>query len=670
MGISDKRVNRRSLLKGIGAAAAIAPAGGLLASCTAFGGSGSSSSASGLGSAAQDVVKARNLTPANVSAAVETYMPSGVHDQFIMLASGGHAGQMLVIGLPSMRILKEIGVFTPEPWQGWGFSDEAKGVLEGAKVNDKLMTWGDSHHPAMSETNGSYDGQFVFINDKAHSRIAVVDLRDFVTKQIVKNPLMMSDHACFVTPDTDYVVEGSQYAVPLGWQYAPIDQFKSKYRGAMTFWKFDRASGRILPEQSFAIELPPYFQDLGDSGKLDSDGWVFLNSFNTEMAVGKAVNGMPLEIGASQRDMDYMTAVNWKKAAEVAKTSAETINGMKVIRIKAAVDAGILYEIPEPKSPHGVDVTPKGDYIVVAGKLDPHVTVYSFKEIQEAIKEGKFDHDAFGIPVLDFNACMKTQIEVGLGPLHTQFDNQGYAYTSLFIDSAVARWTLGDEYRKGDGWKFVDKIPVQYNVGHLAAVEGDTVQPQGKYLVSLNKWAIDRFDEVGPLHPQNFQLIDISGEKMQLLYDMPIGMAEPHYAQIVRAELLKPWTIYPQVGWDPEAQTASKFATTDPTKAGVVRDGSNVTVNMTAMRSNFSPDLITVKQGDKVTWHVTNIENTEDATHGFALPGQNINLSLEPGATLTITFTADDPGVYPWYCTEFCSALHLEMMGYFIIEPA
>jgi len=669
VGISDKRVNRRSLLKGIGAAAALAPAGGLLASCTAFGGSGSSSAASGLGSAAQDVVKARNLTPANVSAAVETYMPSGVHDEFIMLASGGHAGQMLVIGMPSMRILKEIGVFTPEPWQGWGFSDEAKGVLDGAKVNGKLMTWGDSHHPAMSETNGSYDGQFVFINDKAHSRIAVIDLRDFVTKQIVKNPLMMSDHACFVTPNTDYVVEGSQYAVPFGWQYAPINEFKSKYRGAMTFWKFDRASGRILPEQSFAIELPPYFQDLGDSGKLASDGWVFLNSFNTEMAVGKAVNGVPLEIGASQRDMDYMTAVNWKKAAEVASTSAETINGIKVIRIKAAVDAGILYEIPEPKSPHGVDVTPKGDYVVVAGKLDPHVTIYSFEKIEEAIKEGKFDHDSFGIPVLDFNECMEAQVEVGLGPLHTQFDNQGYAYTSLFIDSAVARWTLGGDYPKG-AWKFVDKIPVQYNVGHLAAVEGDTVQPQGKYLVSLNKWAIDRFDEVGPLHPQNFQLIDISGEKMQLLYDMPIGMAEPHYAQIVRAELLKPWSIYPQVGWDPETQAASKVATTDPTKAGVVRDGSNVTVNMTAMRSNYSPDLITVKQGDKVTWHVTNIENTEDATHGFALPAQNINLSLEPGATLSITFTADVPGVYPWYCTEFCSALHLEMMGYFIIEPA
>ncbi len=669
METSRKRLNRRALLKGAGAAVVLAPAAGAIAaSCSGIGKGDSEGKAAGVPSSAQDVIKARELSPDDVSAAVKTYTPSGRHDEYYMFASGGHAGQVLVVGVPSMRILKVIGVFTPEPWQGGGFSDEAKNVFNQALVDEKPTTWGDSHHPALSETNGSYDGQFLFINDKAHARVAVIDLRDFVTKQIVKNPLIMSDHGQFVTPNTEYVVEGSQYATPFGWEYAPIEEYKEKYRGALTFWKFDREKGRIIPEESFAFELPPYGQDLGDAGKAMSDGWAFLNSFDTEMATGAARDGKPLEIGASQRDMDYLTVVNWKKAAEVVKAGkAEKIKGLNVLRIQTAVDEGLLYQIPEPKSPHGVDVAPKGDFIVVSGKLDPHVTVYSFKKIQDAIAAGKFEKDEFGIPVLDYESCLEAQVEVGLGPLHTQFDDQGYAYTSLFLDSAVARWSLGGDYRK-DGWKLVDKLPVQYNVGHLSALEGDTVAPKGKYLVSLNKWAIDRYANVGPLHPQNFQLIDISGEKMKLLYDMPIGMAEPHYAQMVRAEVIKPWTVYPKAGWDPGTQTESPVAT-QPGKERVERDGSTVTVYGTLMRSHITPDLVKVKKGDKVVWHLTNIENAEDATHGFALPGQNINLSVEPGATLTVTFTADHAGVYPYYCSEFCSALHLEMMGYFIVEP-
>ena len=663
-------LSRRTLLKGAGALAVIGPAGGaLLASCSI--GGDSKNKGNGVPGSAQDVVDARNLTPDDVTAAVKTYMPGGKYDEYYMFASGGHSGQVLVLGLPSMRLLKLIAVFTPEPWQGWGFSDETKNLLASAEVDGKPTTWGDTHHPALSETNGEYDGQFLFINDKAHARVAVIDLRDFETKQIVKNPLIMSDHGgTFVTPNTEYLIEGSQYATPFGWEYAPIEEFKDKYRGSVTFWKFDRPSGRLLPDQSFAIELPPYFQDLADAGKKVSDGWMFLNSFNTEMAVGGDLDGNPpLEVGASQRDMDYLTVINWKKAEEVYKAGkAEQIKGMPVIRIKTAVDEGILFEVPEPKSPHGVDVTPKGDYLVVAGKLDPQVTVYSFKKIQDAIASGNADKDDFGIPVLSFDQCVEHQIEVGLGPLHTQFDNEGYAYTSLFLDSAVVRWKLGGD-GVDNGWTVEDKIQVEYNVGHLAAVEGDTVSPKGKYLVSLDKWSLDRFAKVGPLYPQNFQLIDISGDKMQLLYDMPIGVGEPHYAQIVRAELIKPWSIYPKVGWDTLTQKESPVAT-QAGQESIKRDGTTVTVNMTSIRSHLTPDQVKVKVGDKVVWHVTNIEQAEDATHGFALPGQNVNLSLEPGETDTISFTADKPGVYPYYCTEFCSALHLEMMGYFLVEPA
>ncbi len=667
MGSQDvirRRVNRRAVLKGSAAGAAGAAAAVPLL------GRHEKAAAGPIEDVAAQIANQRGLTPEDVSAALKTYMPSGRLDEYYIFASGGHSGQVLVIGVPSMRLLKVIGVFTPEPWQGYGFSDETKAVLAQGNVNGKPVTWADTHHPALSETNGEYDGQWLFINDKAHGRIAVIDLRDFETKQIVKNPHVISNHGgAFVTPNTEYIIDGAQYATPIGWEYAPLSEYKEKYRGAMTYWKFNRDTGRIVPEESFTVELPPYWNDLADAGKGPSFGWSFSNTLNTEMSTGGILQGQPpVEAGASVRDMDYLTVINWQKAAEVvAAGKAEDVNGMKLIRMGTAVAEGILYQVPEPKSPHGVDVTPDGKYIVVAGKLDPHVTVYSFQKIMDAIAAGNFQPDEFGVPVLPYEACVEAQVELGLGPLHTQFDDKGYAYTSLFLDSAVARWKLGGEGVEG-GWTLVDKLPMAYNIGHLSVIEGDTTTPQGKFLIGLNKWSIDRFAPVGPLRPQNFQLVDISGDTMQLLYDMPIGIGEPHYVQTIRAEKIKPYPVYPEVGWDPMTQSPSPNKV-EPGKEGVVVNGNEVTVNMTVVRSHLTPDVIEVKLGNRVTWHITNIEQADDATHGFALPGQNINLSIEPGEATTITFIADRPGVYPFYCTEFCSALHLEMMGYLLVTP-
>ncbi len=625
----------------------------------------------------QAIAKQRGLTPDDIMAAVKTYVPSGKYDDYVMFSSGGHSGQVFVIGLPSMRLLRVIGVFTPEPWQGWGTgAKDTMEVLKEGNFGHHKLTWGDTHHPALSETGGDYDGEFLFINDKANGRVATISLKDFETKQIVKNPLVLNDHGgTMVTPDTDWVIEGGQYSAPLGNTFADIKDYKKDYRGMVTFWKFNRKKGKIIPKESFAMELPPYWQDLFDAGKKVSDGWVFGNSFNTEMATGGVEdNKPPFEAGASQRDMDYLHIINLKKAAEVAKSGkTKTINGFKVIPIEVAVKEGLLYFAPEPKSPHGVDVAPGGDYIVVSGKLDPHVTVYSFDKIQKAIKEGTDKKDPYGIPILSFDKVVEKQVEVGLGPLHTQFDNKGYAYTSLFLDTAVARWTLGGPYQSkhpDPPWTLVQKIPVHYNVGHIAAAEGDTVSPDGKYLVSLNKWSVDRFLNIGPLLPQNFQLIDIenTGDHMKLLYDMPIGGGEPHYAQIIKADKLHPWEVYPKVGWDPIKGAVDPKAA-QPKKERVVRKGKNVEIWMTAVRSHYTPEHIKLKKGDHVILHITNIERARDATHGFALTGFNINLSLEPGEAQTIEFDADTPGVYPYYCTEFCSALHLEMMGYLTIEP-
>lgn len=625
------------------------------------------------------IAEARGLTPADVVNAVKTFTPSGTHDEYYEFASGGQSGQVYVIGLPSMRIIKQIAVFTPEPWQGFGYGEAGTmAVLAqgGTTPDGGPLTWADTHHPALSETAGDYDGQWLFINDKANARVAVIDLRDFETKQIVKNPITLSDHGgTFVTPDTDWIIEGGQYAMPLGFEYSSIENYESDYRGMITFWKFDREKGRIDTEASFAIELPPYWQDLCDSGKLVSEGWVFCNSINTEMATGGVEQGNPpFESGASQRDMDYMHVFNLNKAVEVATAGNTTdINGFPVISLQTAIDEGLLYFVPEPKSPHGVDVTPNGEFLVVAGKLDPHVTIYSFDKLQAAIAAGTGETDAYGVPVLDFDAVMETQVELGLGPLHTQFDDKGYAYTSLFLDSAIARWTLGgsfDELNDDPPWTLVTKTPVQYNIGHLATAEGDTVSPDGRFLVAMNKWAVDRFLPVGPLLPQNFQLLDISdpGTDMPVIYDMPLPDGEPHYGQIIKADKIKAWDVYPEVGWDPHTQAVNPNAPKQGEER-VERDGKIVEVFMTAIRSHFTPEHVEIQQGDHVIWHITNIERALDATHGFTIPAYNIHVSIEPGETATFEFDATQDGVFSYYCTEFCSALHLEMMGYMMIQP-
>jgi nitrous-oxide reductase len=626
----------------------------------------------GLPSDALALARERGLTPDDVYAALATYVPGGKADDYVMFASAGHGGQVIAIGIPSMRILKVIAVFAPEPWQGYGY---------GVKENALYELYGrgpypaaDTHHPALSETNGEYDGQFLFIGDKANGRVAVIDLRDWETKQIVKNPVFYNNHgAAFVTPNTEYVVEVSQYGLPLGNKYAPIERYKEAYRGLITFWKFDRKKGRIIPEQSFGVEVPPYWQDLADCGKAASDGWVFVNSFNTEMATGGVEKGNPpFEAGVSQNDMDYLHIINWKQAEKLVQQGKFiTINGFKVLPLKEAVAGGVLYFTPEPKSPHGVDVCPCGKHIVVGGKLDPHVTVYNIEKIKQAIANKDYEKtDPYGVPVLRFDATKEAQVELGLGPLHTQFDNQGYAYTSLFLDTAVARWTLGGCKYKApeEPWKLVGKIQTHYNIGHLAVAEGDTVSPQGKYLVALNKWSVDRFVNTGPLLPQNLQLIDISnpGERMRLLYDLPLGIGEPHYAQIIRADRLKSWEVYPDVGWDAHKQAKSPYAAN---KGRIEVSGNTVTIYSTLIRSHFDPEHVKVKKGQRVVWHLTNLERTRDATHGFTLPGYGLSASLEPGETVTLEFVADKEGVYSFYCSEFCSALHLEMMGYLLVEP-
>ena len=622
----------------------------------------------------------RGLTVEQAEGALKTYVPPGEYDPYIIVSSGGHSGGIHLVGVPSMRLLKTIPVFTPESWSGYGQgSDLSEAVLsEGSSDKQaRRLTWGDTHHPALSETEGVYDGRWVYIQDRANGRLGFVELKDFKTKQIIDVPNIQTSHGgAFVTPNSEYIHISSMTPVPQTEDaYAPLEEYSEKFRGMSSFMAIG-PEGRIDMDRSFQIELPPYTQDLADAGKLGSDGLAFIGSYNSEQAVGgvdEAGLPNPIERGASQRDFDFLHVIDWKKAEEVvAAGKTEERNGIDVISLDTASAEGILFLVREPTSPHGVDVDPTGNYVVVGGKLSPTVTIYDIDNIRTAMAEQDFEaSDDYGVPILTLESVQSGQIEVGLGPLHTQFDGKGHGFTSLFLDSAVAKFTLGTKagVAAEDTYQLVDTVGVHYNIGHLAASEGDTVAADGKYLVALNKWSQDRFPVLGTLKPQNFQLIDLEAEKMEVIYDMPIGFGEPHYVQMIKADrLTSAIDTYP-VGTEPLTMGPSAVAVAAGDERIDISVPGEVHVYMTSIRSHFTPDIIRAKQGDRIFFHITNIEEIPDATHGFAIPGYNVQASLDPGEVVTIEIEADKPGSYAFYCTEFCSALHLEMQGWLLIEP-
>ncbi len=619
----------------------------------------------------QDVIKRRGLKQQDLLAAAKTYVPSGQRDEFIAFSSTGGWGGVAVYGIPSMRLLKYISVFQPEAWQGYGFDDESKQILygEGQRDQGPTITSGDTQHPAISETDGDYDGRWLFVNDKTNPRVAVIDLANFETKQIVVNPHFKSEQGgAFVSPDTDYIMETAQYPAPYKSGFAPLSSFADQYRGGVTYWSFDKKTGKIDPKNSFTVELPPYTQDLSDFGKGDSDGWSFTGSFCSELYVGGLKkDSPPFEAGCSANDNDTLHIINWKKAEKLFREKkGTTVNGMTVLDMKTMVDNAAMFLVPAPRSPHGVDVTPDGKHIIVASKMDTNVSVYSFAKIKKAIDEKSFSgKDPYGIPVIDLKTALYGQLAIGLGPLHTQLGAEdGIAYTSLYVESKVAKWNY-------KSLKVLEKIPVNYNIGHLTTMHGDTVKPRGRYLVAINRLAIDRFNPVGPLHPQNHQLIDIAGETMSVIYDMPMPLGKARMAADIEADLLKLLIRY-NPGTNSRTARRSPFRT-HPGQEKITRRCNakgkcKVDVHATMVRSHINPEIIEAEVGDIVSIHLTNLEQAQDETHGFTVDLMNVHASVEPGKTASITFSADREGVFPFYCTELCSLLHLEMQGYLLVR--
>jgi nitrous-oxide reductase len=474
-------------------------------------------------------------------AARRVYVAPGDKDELYAFMSGGFSGQVSVYGIPSGRLLKVIPVFSQNPETAWGYSEETKPMLE---TTFGFIPWDDTHHTELSQTDGVPNGKWLFINGNNTPRIARIDLTRFETDEIIQIPNAGGGHASpFTTPDGRFVVSATRFSVPVPNTDAPIADYKAKYRGTLSFITADQP-GKM--DVAFQILMPGYDYDLGHAGKGPSEGWFFFTSYNSEQASTK------LESNASQSDKDFIAAVNYRRAeACVAEGKAKTFpseythNVMdersRIARSETKTSVkmldprdctGMVYFLPTPKSPHGVDVDPTGEYIVAGGKLATVIPVHSFTKLQKAIADKAFDKEIDGIPVLTYGAVIAGEVQKpGLGPLHTEFDGKGYAYTSMFISSEVVKWKLGT-------WEVVDRAPSYYSIGHLMIPGGDTKKPFGKYLVAMNKITKDRYLPTGPELFQSAQLYDISGDRMKLLLDFPT-IGEPHYAQAIPASLIK-----------------------------------------------------------------------------------------------------------------------------------
>lgn len=604
---------------------------------------------SGCGKKGESGVSSRD----RASAAEATYVAPGEKDEYYLFYSGGHSGQVFVAGIPSMRHIITIPVFAPSPGTGYGFDVESKKLLGD-------YTWGDVHHPALSQTDSMYDGRWLFVNDNANNRVARIDLRDFKTKQVI-GPLPNSSgsHASsFVTENTEYLFVSTRFSTPLPkGTVSDLENYERDYNGMVTALKVDPESGEM--SVGFQILMPPFNFDLCSTGKGPSSGLVFFTSYNTEMA------HETLEVGASQLDRDLGAIVNWKAAAAaVAEGKGSKMEGVTVL--DPSEIPGIVHFVGIAKSPHGIDVDPSGKWVTAGGKLQPTATVMSVEKILKAIEEKDYEGDFRNIPILTHDNVVEGEVPVGLGPLHTQYDGKGNGYTSLFIDSAITKWKLPpwtDEEKKDLTSVVLDKITVHYSIGHLVVAGSDTKEPYGKWMVAMNKLSKGRHINVGPTQPESSQLIDITGEKMKMVAEAYTD-PEPHFAQILKVDAIEPIEVYPQ------AENKDPNAIWELSDGVATREGTNVTAKVAAIRSRFSPDKIEANVGDTVTIHVTNIEQTADMIHGFGINEHNINVVTDPGETKTIQFVAKKEGVFPFYCTNFCSALHQEMQGYLIVRDS